>query len=152
MAVKEYADLHINNSEEVIELANKLSSEGRIDELKDLLKEVNNEINRFPLDERSRDNQLSLLKSKHEVESLIERNVVPEPVIIEDETKKDKPIEDLDLEKLMANKDKFLIACVVISVITSNGFFLSALALERTMNVMMHKINSDMNDILVFKS
>ena len=123
MAVKEYADLHINNSEEVIELANKLSSEGRIDELKDLLKEVNNEINRFPLDERSRDNQLSLLKSKHEVESLIERNVVPEPIIIEDETIKDKPTEDLDLEKLMANKDKFLVACVVISVISAIGFF-----------------------------
>ena len=123
MTMKEYADLHINNSEEVIELANKLSSEGRIDELKDLLKEVNNEINRFPLDERSRDNQLSLLKSKHEVESLIERNVVPEPIIIEDETIKDKPTEDLDLEKLMANKDKFLIACVVISVISAIGFF-----------------------------
>ena len=121
--MKEYSDLHINNSEEVIELANKLSSEGRIDELKDLLKEVNNEINRFPLDERSRDNQLSLLKSKHEVESLIERNVVPEPIIIEDETIKDKPTEDLDLEKLMANKDKFLIACVVISVISAIGFF-----------------------------
>ena len=120
--MKEYSDLHINNSEEVIELANKLSSEGRIDELKDLLKEVNNEINRFPLDERSRDNQLSLLKSKHEVESLIERNVVPEPIIIEDETIKDKPTEDLDLEKLMANKDKFLIACVVISVISTIGF------------------------------
>ena len=123
MTMKEYSDLHINNSEEVIELANKLSSEGRIDELKDLLKEVNNEINRFPLDERSRDNQLSLLKSKHEVESLIERNVVPEPIIIEDETIKDKPTEDLDLEKLMANKDKFLIACVVISVISAIGFF-----------------------------
>ena len=121
--MKEYSDLHINNSEEVIELANKLSSEGRIDELKDLLKEVNNEINRFPLDERSRDNQLSLLKSKHEVESLIERNVVPEPIIIEDETIKDKPTEDLDLEKLMANKDKFLVACVVISVISAIGFF-----------------------------
>ncbi|MBT3850065.1 hypothetical protein HOF60_02210, partial [bacterium] len=79
MTIKEYADLHINNSEEVIELANKLSSEGRINELKDLLKEVNNEINRFPLDERSEDNQLSLLKSKHEVESLIERNVALEP-------------------------------------------------------------------------
>ena len=123
MTMKEYAELHINNSEEVIELANKLSSEGRINELKDLLKEVNNEINRFPLDERSRDNQLSLLRSKHEVESLIERNVVPEPIIIEDETIKDKPTEDLDLEKLMANKDKFLIACVVISVISAIGFF-----------------------------
>ena len=123
MTIKEYADLHINNSEEVIELANKLSSEGRINELKDLLKEVNNEINRFPLDERSRDNQLSLLRSKHEVESLIERNVVAEPITTEDETKKDKPIDDLDLEKLMANKDKFLIICVVVSVISAIGFF-----------------------------
>ena len=121
--MKEYSDLHINNSEEVIELANKLSSEGRIDELKDLLKEVNNEINRFPLDERSRDNQLSLLRSKHEVESLIERNVVAEPITTEDETKKDRPIEDLDLEKLMANKDKFLIICGVVSVISAIGFF-----------------------------
>jgi hypothetical protein len=51
--------LHINNSDEVIDLANKLSSEGRIDELKDLLKDINEEINRFPLDERSEDNQLS---------------------------------------------------------------------------------------------
>ena len=121
--MKEYSDLHINNSEEVIELANKLSSEGRINELKDLLKEVNNEINRFPLDERSRDNQLSLLRSKHEVESLIERNVVAEPITTEDETKKDRPIEDLDLEKLMANKDKFLIICGVVSVISAIGFF-----------------------------
>ena len=119
------ADLHINNSEEVIEFANMLSSEGRINELKELLNKINDEINRFPLDERSEDNQLSLLKSKHEVESLIERNVVPEPIIAEDETKEDKPIEDLDLdlEKLMANKDKFLIACVVISVISAIGFF-----------------------------
>lgn len=121
MTIKEYADLHINNSEEVIELANKLSSEGRIDELKDLLEEVNNEINRFPLDERSRDNQLSLLRSKHEVESLIERNVVAEPITTEDDTIKDKPTEDL--EKLMANKDKFLIICVVVSVISAIGFF-----------------------------
>ena len=117
------ADLHINNSEEVIEFANMLSSEGRINELKELLNKINDEINRFPLDDRSEDNQLSLLKSKHEVESLIERNVVPEPIIAEDETKEDKPIEDLDLEKLMANKDKFLIACVVISVISAIGFF-----------------------------
>ena len=29
----------------------------------------------------------------------------------------------LDLEKLMGNKDKFLIACVVISVISAIGFF-----------------------------
>jgi len=48
---------------------------------------------------------------------------VPEPIIAEDETKEDKPIDDLDLEKLMANKDKFLIACVVISVISAIGFF-----------------------------
>jgi hypothetical protein len=122
MTIKEYADLHINNSEEVIELANKLSSEGRIDELKDLLEEVNNEINRFPLDERSRDNQLSLLRSKHEVESLIERNVVVEPISNENETKKEETTDDIDLEKLMANKDKFLIACVVISVISTIGF------------------------------
>ena len=117
------ADLHINNSEEVIEFANMLSSEGRINELKELLNKINDEINRFPLDERSEDNQLSLLKSKHEVESLIERNVVLEPIIAEDETKEGKPIEDLDLEKLMGNKDKFLIACVVISVISAIGFF-----------------------------
>ena len=122
MTIKEYADLHINNSEEVIELANKLSSEGRINELKDLLKEVNNEINRFPLHERSEDNQLSLLKSKHEVESLIERNVVVEPISNENETKKEETTDDIDLEKLMANKDKFLIACVVISVISTIGF------------------------------
>jgi hypothetical protein len=117
------ADLHINNSDEVIELANKFSSEGRIDELKELLDKVNDEINRFPLDERSEDNQLSLLRSKHEVESLIERNVVVEPIVTENKTNKEKPIEDLDLEKLMANKDKFLIACVVISVISAIGFF-----------------------------
>ena len=63
------------------------------------------------------------MKSKHEVESLIERNVVPERIIAEDDTKEDKPIEDLDLEKLMANKDKFLIACVLISAISAIGFF-----------------------------
>ena len=51
---------------------------------------------------------------------------MPEPIIAEDETKEDKPIEDLDLEKLMANKDKFLIACVVISVISAIGFLNSA--------------------------
>ena len=76
------ADLHINNSDEVIEFANMLSSEGRIDELKELLEKINNEINRFPLNQRSEDNQLSLLKSKYEVESLIERNVIPEQIII----------------------------------------------------------------------
>jgi hypothetical protein len=116
-------NLHINNSEEVIEKANKLSSEGRIDEIKDLLKDINEEINRFPLDERSEDNQLSLLRSKHEVESLIKRNVVVEPMVTENESKKETPTTDLDLEKLMANKDKFLIACVVISVISAIGFF-----------------------------
>lgn len=116
-------NVHINNSDEVIEFANNLSSEGRIDELKELLEKINNEINRFPLNERSEDNQLSLLKSKYEVESLIERNIVPEPITTQDETKKDKHIENLDLEKLIANKDKFLIACVVISVISAIGFF-----------------------------
>ena len=115
--------LHINNSDEVIDLANKLSSEGRIDELKDLLKDINEEINRFPLDERSEDNQLSLLRSKHEVESLIERNVVVKPIVTENESKKETPTGDIDIEKLMANKDKFLIACVVISVISAIGFF-----------------------------
>ena len=117
------SNCHINNSEEVIEKANKLSSEGRIDELKDLLKDINEEINRFPLDERSEDNQLSLLRSKHEVESLIERNVVVKPIVTENESKKETPTGDIDLEKLMANKDKFLIACVVISVISAIGFF-----------------------------
>ena len=117
------SNLHINNSEEVIEEANKLSSEGRIDDLKDLLKDINEEINRFPLDERSEDNQLSLLRSKHEVESLIERNVVVEPTEIESESKKETPTTDIDIEKLMANRDKFLIACVVISVISAIGFF-----------------------------
>lgn len=63
-----------------------------------------------------------MLKSKHEVESLIERNVVVEPISNENETKKEETTEDLDLEKLMANKDKFLIACVVISVISTIGF------------------------------
>ena len=108
------SNFHINNSEEVVEKANKLSSEGRIDELKDLLKAINEEINRFPLDERSEDNQLSLLRSKHEVESLIERNVVVKPIVTENESKKETPTGDIDIEKLMANKDKFLIACVVI--------------------------------------
>ena len=119
------SNFHINNSEEVVEKANKLSSEGRIDELKDLLKDINEEINRFPLDERSEDNQLSLLRSKHEVESLIERNVVVEPLVKENESKKETPTTDIDIdiEKLMANRDKFLIACVVISVISAIGFF-----------------------------
>ena len=117
------SNFHINNSEEVVEKANKLSSEGRIDELKDLLKAINEEINRFPLDERSEDNQLSLLRSKHEVESLIERNVVVKPIVTENESKKETPTGDIDIEKLMANKDKFLIACVVISVISAIGFF-----------------------------
>ena len=117
------SNFHINNSEEVVEKANKLSSEGRIDELKDLLKDINEEINRFPLDERSEDNQLSLLRSKHEVESLIERNVVVEPLVKENESKKETPTEDIDIEKLMVNRDKFLIACVIISVISAIGFF-----------------------------
>ena len=117
------SNLHINNSEEVIEKANKLSSEGRIDELKDLLKDINEEINRFPLDERSEDNQLSLLRSKHEVESLIERNVVVKPIVTENESKEETPTGDIDIEKLMANRDRFLIACVVISVISAIGFF-----------------------------
>ena len=117
------SNLHINNSAEVIGKANKLSSEGRIDELKDLLKDINEEIKRFPLDERSEDNQLSLLRSKHEVESLIERNVVVKPIVTENESKKETPTGDIDIEKLMANRDKFLIACVVISVISAIGFF-----------------------------
>ena len=116
-------NVHINNSDEVIEAANKLSSEGRIDELKELLSSVNDEIDRLPLDERSSDNQLSLLKSKYEIESLIKRNVVVEPILAENETKKEQSNENIDLEKLMADKDKFLIACVVISVISAIGFF-----------------------------
>ena len=115
------ADLHINNSEEVIEEANKLSSEGRIDELKDLLKDIDAEIDRFPLDERSEDNQLSLLRGKHEVESLIVRHVVIEKEKIEEVAKDDSSTENL--EKLIANKDKFLIVCVVISVVSAIGFF-----------------------------
>jgi len=115
-------NVHINNSDEVIEAANKLSSEGRIDELKELLSSVNDEIDRLPLDERSSDNQLSLLKSKYEIESLIKRNVVVEPIVIENETKKTQPTEDVDLEKLMVNKDKFLIACVLISIVSAIGF------------------------------
>ena len=106
------ADLHINNSEEVIEFANMLSSEGRINELKELLNKINDEINRFPLDERSEDNQLSLLKSKHEVESLIERNVVVEPILAENITKEEQSIESIDLEKLMSNKSlKIQVKC-----------------------------------------
>ncbi len=115
------SNLHINNSEEVIEEANKLSSEGRIDELKDLLKDIDAEIDRFPLDERSEDNQLSLLRGKHEVESLIVRHVVIEKEKIEEVAKDDSSTENL--EKLIANKDKFLIVCVVISVVSAIGFF-----------------------------
>ncbi len=115
------SNLHINNSEEVIEEANKLSSEGRINELKDLLKDIDAEIDRFPLDERSKDNQLSLLRGKHEVESLIERHVVIEKEKIEEVAKDDSSTENL--EKLIANKDKFLIVCVVISVVSAIGFF-----------------------------
>ncbi len=117
------ADFHINNSEEVIEYANMLSSEGRINELKELLNKINNEINRFPLDERSEDNQLSLLRSKHEVESLIERNVISEPILTQSEAEKEQSTEDINLQELVADKDKFLIACVIISVISAIGFF-----------------------------
>ena len=117
------SNLHINNLDEVIEEANKLSSEGRIDELKELLKNINEEINRFPLDERSKDNQLSLLRSKHEVESLIERHVVIELEKVE-EGGEDKPsTEDIDMEKLLANKDSFLIICIIVSVLSVIGFF-----------------------------
>jgi len=115
--------LHINNSEEVIEEANKLSSEGRIDELKDLLKDINEEINRFPLDERSEDNQLSLLRSKHEVESLIERHVVVEPEKIEEVAKDHSSTDDIDIEKLLSNKNNFFIICFVLSVLSVIGFF-----------------------------
>lgn len=117
------ADFHINNSEEVIEYANMLSSEGRIDELNALLEKINDEINRFPLDERSEDNQLSLLRSKHEVESLIERNVISEPILTQSEAEKEQSTEDINLQELVADKDKFLIACVIISVISAIGFF-----------------------------
>ena len=113
--------LHINNSDEVIDLANKLSSEGRIDELKDLLKDINQEINRFPLDERSEDNQLSLLRSKHEVESLIERHVVVEPEKIEDGAQDHSSTRDIG--KLLSNKDNFFIICVIVSVVSAIGFF-----------------------------
>ncbi|MBT3445923.1 hypothetical protein HN450_03700 [bacterium] len=115
--------LHINNSDEVIDLANKLSSEGRIDELKDLLKDINEEINRFPLDERSQDNQLSLLRSKHEVESLIERHVVVEPQKIEEGVQYHSSTEDIDIEKLLSNKNNFFIICFVLSVLSVIGFF-----------------------------
>ena len=115
--------LHINNSDEVIDLANKLSSEGRIDELKDLLKDINEEINRFPLDERSQDNQLSLLRSKHEVESLIERHVGVEPQKIEEGVQYHSSTEDIDIEKLLSNKNNFFIICFVLSVLSVIGFF-----------------------------
>ena len=117
------ADLHINNSEEVIELANMLSSEGRINELKELLSSLNDEIDRLPLDERSSDNQLSLLKSKYEIESLIKRNVVVEIESAKGETKKEESTESIDLEKMLSNKDNFFIICVVVSVISAIGFF-----------------------------
>ena len=117
------ADLHINNSQEVIEFANQLSSEGKIDELKVLLEKINNEINRFPLDERSEDNQLSLLRSKHEVESLIERHIIIEPEKVEDVVKDNSPTEDVNMEKLLSNKDNFLIICLIVSVLSAIGFF-----------------------------
>jgi hypothetical protein len=116
-------NVHINNSDEVIEAANKLSSEGRIDELKELLSSVNDEIDRLPLDERSSDNQLSLLKSKYEIESLIKRNVVVEIESVKDKTKKEESTEGIDLEKVLSNKDNFFIICVVVSVISAIGFF-----------------------------
>ena len=117
------SNLHINNSEEVIEEANKLSSEGRIDELKELLKDINEEINRFPLDERSEDNQLSLLRSKHEVESLIERHVVVEPEKTEEGAQDHLSTKNIDIEKLLSNKNNFFIICVVVSVLSVIGFF-----------------------------
>ena len=116
-------NVHINNSDEVIEAANKLSSEGRIDELKELLSSLNDEIDRLPLDERSSDNQLSLLKSKYEIESLIKRNVVVEIESAKDKTKKEESTEGIDLEKVLSNKDNFFIICVVVSVISAIGFF-----------------------------
>ena len=116
-------NVHINNSDEVIEAANKLSSEGRIDELKELLSSLNDEIDRLPLDERSSDNQLSLLKSKYEIESLIKRNVVVEIESVKDKTKKEESTEGIDLEKVLSNKDNFFIICVVVSVISAIGFF-----------------------------
>ena len=116
-------NVHINNSDEVIEAANKLSSEGRIDELKQLLSSLNDEIDRLPLDERSGDNQLSLLKSKYEIESLIKRNVVVEIESAKDKTKKEESTEGIDLEKVLSNKDNFFIICVVVSVISAIGFF-----------------------------
>jgi len=116
-------NVHINNSDEVIEAANKLSSEGRIDELKELLSSLNDEIDRLPLDERSGDNQLSLLKSKYEIESLIKRNVVVEIESAKDKTKKEESTEGIDLEEVLSNKDNFFIICVVVSVISAIGFF-----------------------------
>ncbi len=117
------SDLHINNSEEVIELANILSSEERIDELKELLDKINAEINRFPLDERSEDNQLSLLKSKHEVESLIERHVIIEEEKVEEVAENKSSTQDINIEKLLANKDSFIIICVIVSILSVIGFF-----------------------------
>ena len=116
------SNFHINNSEEVIEFANKLSSEGRIDELRVLLEEINTEINRFPLDERSEDNQLSLLKSKHEVESLIERHVVVEEEGLEESGKNQSHNDYVNIEKLLSN-DNFFIICIIVSVLSAIGFF-----------------------------
>ncbi|MFL2630459.1 MAG: hypothetical protein ACJ0OP_01680, partial [Thermodesulfobacteriota bacterium] len=64
---------------------------------------------RFPLDERSEDNQLSLLRSKHEVESLIERHVVVESEKIEEVAKDHSSTEDIDIENLLSNKNNFLL-------------------------------------------
>ena len=115
--------MHINNSDEVIEQANKLSSEGRIDELRALLKDINKEINRFSLDERSKDNQLSLLRSKHEVESLIERHVSTEPEKIEEGSEGKASTEDIKIEELLANKNSFFIICFIVSILSVIGFF-----------------------------
>ncbi|MDG2005992.1 MAG: hypothetical protein P8J38_01705 [Thermodesulfobacteriota bacteirum] len=115
--------LHINNSDEVIDLANKLSSEGRIHELRELFKDINEEINRFPLDERSKDNQLSLLKSKYEVESLIKRHIVFKSEKSEKSAKDGTLNEDARIVKLLTNKDNFFIICVIVSVLSAIGFF-----------------------------
>lgn len=115
--------IHINNSDEVIDLANKLSSEGKIHELKELFKDINEEINRFPLDERSKDNQLSLLKSKYEVESLIKRHIVFKSEKSEKSAKDGSFNEDASIVKLLTNKDNFFIICVIVSVLSAIGFF-----------------------------
>ncbi len=115
--------IHINNSEEVIKFANKLSSEGKIVELENLLRDINEEINRFPLDERSEDNQLSLLRSKHEVESLIGRHIVFEPEESQKPPKKKPYNEDVSIEELLNNKDSFFVICIIVSILSAIGFF-----------------------------